>query len=354
MKKAVSLMLTMAIMLVLAAAVSAAPLEKDPPKGSTAKLPAKGAANVLVYEDFESNSLGLFTGSVPDDTSKSPAKVEVVSGGAHGGSKCVKVSARGETADGSFGGYNTIQLPNIAQLIAEKFVKDASNPNQSESYFCSAWVKNVSPDDKQTFWLQLQYGGSGEVWLTGANYYEVKGDQWTQIGVSVKNGQVEYQPFIEDTTRSGVYQARGTTTWSALKFLTKEPRDADGNVKQTGKDFLIDDIVIWKVDNDADFVTGETASQPTQSNTETPSEEAPESSKAPESASDTESAPAASVSSAGENKGNDSNIGIIIAIIAAAVIIAGGVLGGMVIMSKNKKSTDSKPDPNQPEEKTDE
>jgi len=347
MKKALSVIAAFVILLNLAIIATAAPLTKDQPKGSTAKLPKKGDANVLVYEDFESNSLGLFTGSVPDDTSKSPAKVEVVPGGANGGKYCVKVSGRGETADGSFGGYNTIQLPNIAQLIAAKFKKDPSNANHTETYYCSAWVKNDAPDVKQTFWVQLQYGGSAEVWLTGANYYETKGNEWKQIGIAIRNGQVEYQPFTEDTTKSGIYEARGTTTWSALKFITKEPRDADGNVKQTGKDFYIDDIVIWKVDNDADIIKDSPASSPAQSTSsqaasqEASSQEAQApSSEIESSPEDTESAASDSASKPDEKKDEKSNTGLIIAIIAAAVIIGGGVFGGMMFMSKNKKSQD--------------
>jgi len=344
MKKALVIIGAMIILVSFAAIVMAAPLAKDPPKGSTAALPKKGAANVLVYEDFESNSLGLFTTSEPDDASKAAAKVEVVSGGANGGKYCVKVSGRGETADGSFGGYNTLQLPNIAQLIAAKFQKDPSNPNHAETYYCSAWVKNDSPDVKQSFWLQLQYGGSAEVWLTGANYYETKGSEWTQIGMTIRNGQVEYQPFTEDTTGSGIYEARGTTTWSALKFITKEPRDADGNVKQTGKDFYIDDIVVWKVDNDADIIKDSPASSAPQSSAPQSSVQTPESvesqttSQSEEESAPQDSQPEQSTSSPADNtKPKDSNTGIIIAIIAAAVVIGGGVFGGMIFMSKSKK-----------------
>lgn len=67
----------------------------------------KNDAGVLTYQDFETDKLndegliGKFSATEPDDTSISPAKIEVVSNVAHSGKKALKVSARGKSADGS-------------------------------------------------------------------------------------------------------------------------------------------------------------------------------------------------------------------------------------------------------------
>ena len=98
----------------MAIPTAAAPLEKDPPKGYATKVPGKNDAGVLTYQDFETDKLndegliGKFSATEPDDTSISPAKIEVVSNVAHSGKKALKVSARGKSADGSPMGYNTL------------------------------------------------------------------------------------------------------------------------------------------------------------------------------------------------------------------------------------------------------
>lgn len=243
---------------------SAAPLEKDPPMGYATSLPSQSDAGVLTYQDFETDTIdeegqvGKFSATQPDDTSIPPATIEVVSGVSHSGSKSLLVSARGQSADGSPQGYNTLTYADIGVDIGEKFVKDSSNANKTETYFISAWIRNADPSITQYFWLQLQYGGSGEVWLPGQTYFEVKGDTWTQIGIAVVNGETYYVPFIEDTTKSGIYAPRATSTWSGLKFITKNPKvnpaDTNEAVVQTNGDFYVDDIVIWRVDDASQLV----------------------------------------------------------------------------------------------------
>ena len=69
----------------------------------------------------------------------------------------------------------------------------------------------------------------------------------TQIGIAVVDGKTYYVPFIEDTTKSGIYAPRnGVSTWSALKFITKNPKvnptDTNEKVVQTNGDFYVDDL----------------------------------------------------------------------------------------------------------------
>lgn len=248
----------------MAIPASAAPLENDPPKGYATSIPGKTDAGVLTYQDFETDKIdeegrvGKFSATQPDDTSIPPATIEIVNNVAHSGKKSLKVSARGQNADGTPQGYNTLTYADIGVDIGAKFVKDSANKKKTESYFISAWVRNVDPSVTQYFWLQLQYGQSGEVWLPGQTYFEVKGDTWTQIGISVVDGKTYYVPFIEDTTKAGIYAPRATSTWSAMKFITKNPKvnpaDTNEKVVQTNYDFYVDDIVIWKVDDTSKLV----------------------------------------------------------------------------------------------------
>ncbi len=248
----------------MAIPASAAPLEYDPPKGYATSIPGKTDAGVLTYQDFETDKIdeegrvGKFSATQPDDTSIPPATIEIVNNVAHSGKNSLKVSARGQSADGSPQGYNTLTYADIGVDIGAKFVKDSANKKKTEAYFISAWVRNVDPSVTQYFWLQLQYGQSGEVWLPGQTYFEVKGDTWTQIGISVVDGKTYYVPFIEDTTKSGIYAPRATSTWSAMKFITKNPKvnpaDTNEKVVQTNYDFYVDDIVIWKVDDTSKLV----------------------------------------------------------------------------------------------------
>jgi len=249
MKKILGVLITISLILA-ATVIFAAPLAYDPPAGYTNVLPSRSEA--FVYVDFENNSMEPFRATVPDDSSIPPATLTIVNNVAKSGSRSVKVTQRGG-GDGTSGGYNTIMLGDIGPMIASNFVIDPDNFKKTETYFISAWVKNVDPNVTQFFWLQLQYGGSGEVWFPGRTYFEVSGSEWTQIGVSV-NGY--YLPFGEDSTGSGIYRPRGTTTWSGLKFITRNPRVPDEPMVQTNYDFYVDDIIIWKLDaNDSRIVT---------------------------------------------------------------------------------------------------
>lgn len=260
-KKAITLVMGFALILsVSLSSVSAAPLKRDPVKGYATTLPGKGGAGVLTFQDFESDvkdgegRIGKFSATVPDNTDIPPAKIEIVSGVSKSGSKSLKVSNRGKSPTGEPQGYNTVTYSNIGIDIGTAFTKDAANKNKTENYFISAWVKNVDPSVTQYFWLQLQYGGSGEVWLPGQTYYEVKGSEWKQVGIVVSGDSAYYAPFVEDSTKSGIYAPRdGISTWSALKFITKNPKadptDKNEKVIQTNYDFYVDDIVIWKVDD---------------------------------------------------------------------------------------------------------
>lgn len=334
----------------MALPASAAPLEKDPPKGYATSTPGKDDDGVLTFQDFETDTIdeegqvGKFSATQPDDTSIPPATIEVVSDVAHSGSKSLKVSARGKNADGSPQGYNTLTYASIGIDIGEMFVKDSANANKTDTYFISAWVRNVDPSVTQYFWLQLQYGGSGEVWLPGQTYFEVKGDEWTQIGIAVVNGETYYVPFIEDTTKSGIYAPRATSTWSALKFITKNPKvnptDTNEKVVQTNDDFYIDDIVIWRVD-DASQLTPEL---PREENPTTPETPGGEDTTAPTENDTTTSADTTATSgktttptSADSDVASDVqdedagglSVGAIVGIVAAAVVVLGG--GGFAL-----------------------
>ena len=344
---------------------SAAPLTRDTVKGYAKSIPSKNDPGVLTYEDFEKSTkdedgrIGKFSATVPDDTSINPATLEVVSGVSHSGSKSLKVSARGKNGNGDPQGYNTVAYKDIGIDIAEKFKKDPANPNKTDTYFISAWVRNVDPKVTQYFWLQMQYGGSGEVWLPGQSYSEVTGDKWTQIGIVVAKDKTYYLPFIEDTTKSGVYAPRnGVSTWSALKFITKnpknDPKDTNEKVIQTNYDFYVDDIVIWKVDNASKLIaelptdsTGTTTKAPpagskttttkadsdktTTSNGQTTDSSASttDSTAASETTENTDSnditTTTADTQVGGEDPiDNDSNAGMVILIIIAAVVVLGG------------------------------
>lgn len=248
MKKILGVLITISLVLA-ATVVFAAPLAYDPPAGYTNVLPSR--AEAFVYVDFEDNSMEPFRATVPDDSSIPPATLTIVNNVARSGNRSVRVSQRGG-GDGTSGGYNTIMLGDIGPMIAANFVVDPDNFRKTETYFISAWVKNVDPNVTQYFWLQLQYGGSGEVWFPGRTYFEVSGSEWTQIGISTEG---YYLPFGEDSTGSGIYRPRGTSTWSALKFITRNPRTPDEPMVQTNYDFYVDDIVIWKLEpNDTRLV----------------------------------------------------------------------------------------------------
>ena len=346
----------------LAINASAAALTKDPTKGYATKLPASGDSGILVSEDFETDTIdsstgiiGKFAPTVPDDTSVPPATITVVNNVAHSGSKSLKVSARGTNGAGDPMGYNTLSYKDIGLDLAAKFVKDASNPNKTDNYFISAWIRNVDPNQTQYFWLQLQYGGSGEVWLPGQTYYEVKGDAWTQIGIAVVNGQTYYQPFIEDSTTSGIYAPRnGVSTWSAMKFITKNPRanptDTNEKIIQTNGDFYVDDIVIWRVDDASKLVatlpadnTGASTATPnttsknnsttgkttpgasvTSSAAATSSVAAGSSSIIAAASSKAANVSSAAVSAASETESKTGGAGVVIGIILAAIVVLGG------------------------------
>lgn len=265
--------------LLMLTSVSAAPLARDPAKGYATALPVKTDAGVLVYEDFEGavkdddGYVGKFSGTQPDDSSIPAATIEVVTGTARSGSSALKVSKRGVSALGSPMGYNTVAYRDIGLDIADKYEKDLDNRNKTDTYFISAWVKNVDPSVTQYFWLQLQYGGSGEVWLPGQTYFKVSGSEWTQIGIAVAEGNKYYVPFIEDSTKSAIYPPRsGISTWSALKFITRnpknDPKDQNEPMIQTNYDFYVDDIMIWKVDDASKLVAelpSATSSEPVSS-----------------------------------------------------------------------------------------
>jgi hypothetical protein len=352
----VSVLAAVATLMTLTA--SAAPLKKDPAKGYATSLPSKNDSGVLVYEDFEKSTkdeegrIGKFSATVPDDTSINPATIEIVSGVAHSGSKSLKVSARGKNGNGDPQGYNTVSYKNIGVDINEKFVKELSKPNKTDTYFISAWVRNVDPKVTQYFWLQLQYGGSGEVWLPGQTYFEVTGDKWTQIGIVVANDKTYYLPFTEDTTKSGIYAPRSSSTWSALKFITKNPKKDPKNINervvQTNYDFYVDDIVIWKVDDASKLIaelpnSSETTTTSKKDKTETttstnntsvnnqttePSVSETESTDAFDTTVNSEvtESTATSETQTGSEKSEDStsNAGLIVLIVIASVIVLGG------------------------------
>lgn len=338
---------------------SAAPLTKDAPKGYAQTVPGKNDAGVLTSENFETDKIdengviGKFAASIPDDSAISPAKIEVVSGVSHSGSKSLKVSARGTNASGEPQGYNTLLYKDIGVDIAGKFVKDSSNANKTENYYITAWVRNVDPKVTQYFWVQLQYGGSGEVWLPGDTYYKVSGSSWTQIGVAVVNNKVYYEPFTEDSTKSGLYPPRNLTTWSAMKFITKNPKvnpaDVNEKIVQTNNDFYIDDIVIWKVTDTSKLVAtlptsaGSTKTTAKGSTTTTKAGGSSTSSAAGTLSSASSESTAVSDSSAlstetstittaaessnvaaGGNSGGSLGAGAVVGIIAAIIVVLGG------------------------------
>ncbi len=242
-------------------AVQAAPLKKDPPAGYITALPQPTDHGVLIYEDFEkalgdaTGRMGKFTATVPEDQGIDPPTVEITDEAAFNGTRSLKVSNRGTDREGNPMGYNTLNYENIALDIANFFVKDPDNRNKTDTYYFSAWVRNVDPTITQYFWVQLQYGGSGEVWFPDDTYFEVSGDEWTLIGGEIRNGQIYYMPFVEDSTGSGVSPGRtGMTSWSGMKLVTRNPLEEGQEMVQTNGDFYIDDIVFWRANDTSDCI----------------------------------------------------------------------------------------------------
>ncbi len=243
-----------------AQAVSAAPLKKDPPAGYATKLPAPGDAGVLIYEDFEKDTgdatgrIGKLQVTVPEENGSNPPTIEITDETSYNGKKCLKVSNRGFTKNDNKeevpNGYNTINYDNIAFDISNMFVKDPNNKNKTDNYYFTAWVKNADPNLTQYFYVQMQYGGTGEVWLPDGDYYKVTGKEWTLIGGQIRDGKIYYGPFTEDVTGSGVYPGRqGFTSWSCMKLITHNPFEKDKPIVMTNGDFYIDDIVFWRADS---------------------------------------------------------------------------------------------------------
>ena len=254
-KRVLGTVAVMSLLTVLGApCVSAAPLPKDPPAGYATQLPNPDDHGVLLYNDFEmelgdaAGRLGKLSVTVPEENGNSAPTIEITDEAAYNGSKCLKVSNRGTTRDGLPNGYNTLNYDNVAMDISNLFVKDPDNKNKSENYFFTAYIRNVDPTVTQYFYVQLQYGGTGEVWFPDGDYYKVEGDQWTLIGGQIRNGKVYYGPFMEDTTGAGVYQGRqGMTSWSGLKLVTHTPVEEGKEMTMTNGDFYIDDVVFWRV-----------------------------------------------------------------------------------------------------------
>lgn len=260
-KRMTAVLLSAALAAGGALAVQAAPIQKDPPAGYTTALPQPSDYGVLIYEDFE-KALGDATGrmgklsvTVPEDQGISAPTVEITDEAAFNGTCSLKVSNRGTDREGNPMGYNTLNYENIALDIANLFVKDPDNRNKTDTYYFSAWVRNVDPTITQYFWVQLQYGGSGEVWFPDDTYFEVTGDEWTLIGGKVVNGQIYYMPFVEDATGSGVSPGRtGMTSWSGMKLVTRNPLEEGREMVQTNGDFYIDDIVFWRANDTSDCI----------------------------------------------------------------------------------------------------
>ncbi len=235
----------------------AAPLKKDPPAGYATELPDPDDPGVLIYEDFEiatgdaTGRIGRLEVTVPEERGVNPPKIEITDEMAKNGTRCLKVSNRGvsKTEDGnSPNGYNTLNFNNVAFDISTLFQRDPNNKNKTENYFFTAWVRNVDPNVTQYFYPQMQYGGSGEVWLPDGDYYKVTGSDWTLVGGKIRGGKVYFCPFTEDMTGSGVYVGRqGLTSWSFLKLITHNPYVPGQSFVTTADDFYVDDIVFWRV-----------------------------------------------------------------------------------------------------------
>lgn len=264
MKKALSIALAtvVAVGMCLPYTATAAELAYDKPKGYATELPDKSDPGVLVYEDFNSAKVGSdgsingWIGTGNDNQDLAVAKLEVVSGGRSG--KCLKVYDRNlskstgkelTSADDTGIGYNTAAIGGLGDLITQMFVKDSSNSKKTDTYFFSCWVKNVDPGVKQKFFFMMQYGGSGEVYMTQDNSFVEVTDQWTQYGVLVKNGKTYYSPIVNGKG-AAVYPPRRTTSGVTFKGIS---RNEDGSV-QTSNAYLIDDVVIWKVDDASKLV----------------------------------------------------------------------------------------------------
>ncbi len=245
--------------------VSAAPLKKDPPAGYATKLPDPKDEGVLIYEDFEKETgdatgrIGKLAVTVPEDNTLSAPTIEITDETSYNGKKCLKVSNRGfirnDNNEKLPNGYNTINYENIAFDISNMFVKDPKNKNKTENYYFTAWVRNVDPNATQYFYPQLQYGGTGEVWLPDGDYYKVTGDKWTLIGGKIRDGKIYYGPFTEDITGAGIYAGRqGFTSWSCMKLITHDPFVKDQPISMTNGDFYIDDVVFWRVSDTSELV----------------------------------------------------------------------------------------------------
>ena len=339
--------------------VSAAPLPKDPPAGYATQLPIPDDHGVLLYQDFEMETgdatgrLGKLEATVPEESGRSAPTIEITDEAAYNGTKCLKVSNRGTIKDSQDkdvpNGYNTLNYDNIALDISKLFVKDPNNKNKSENYYFTAYIRNVDPSVTQYFYVQLQYGGTGEVWLPDGDYYKVEGDQWTLIGGQVRNGQVYYGPFMEDTTGAGIYQGRqGMTSWSGLKLVTHDPIEEGKNMTMTNGDFYIDDVVFWRVGDPSTLTptmpedNGESSEAPPKV-TLAPvgSTEAPADGKtSADTAAPTDPAGSGSAASTPE-EADDSGFPVAAAVaigVGAAVIVAGVAIWLFWISLKKKKS----------------
>ena len=260
-KRMIAVLLSAALAAGGVLAVQAAPIKKDPPAGYTTALPQPSDYGVLIYEDFEKDlgdatgRIGKLSVTVPEDQGIPAPTVEITDEAAFNGTRSLKVSNRGTDRQGNPMGYNTLNYENVALDIANLFVKDPDNRNKTDTYYFSAWVRNVDPELTQYFWVQLQYGGSGEVWSPDDTYFEVTGDKWTLIGGKVVNGQIYYMPFVEDATGSGVSPGRtGMTSWSGMKLVTRNPLEEGQEMVQTNGDFYIDDIVFWRANDTSDCI----------------------------------------------------------------------------------------------------
>ena len=305
--------------------VQGAALKNDPPIGFTDYLPEKKEAGVAMFEDFENaeatrdGSVNGLYGTGCDNPDIGYCQLSVTDEASHSGKKSLKVSDRKE---GEGMGYNTFGFDGLGDFIAQNFVADSANLKKTDTYFFTAWIKNVDPQTTQTFLFTLLYGGSGEVWIPGGDYYTVTGSEWTQVGVTMQNGKAYYNAFVEDAAGSGIYPMRNSTTGSVFKGVT---RDSAG--VGTNGDFYIDDIVIWKVDDESKLlnaipIRGENSS-----------EESSNTSKDNSESSDT----------SGEDKKTESEASlsvVMIILIGAVVVLLLVVCAGVVyfIMQKKKKA----------------
>lgn len=321
---------------------AAAPLAKDPPAGYETVLPNPEDHGVLVYEDFEKElgnaegRIGRLEPTTPEEAGLEKPTIEITDEASYNGKKCLKVSNRGTMADGTPMGYNTINFENVALDISTLFVKDPNNKNKSENYYFSAYVRNVDPSITQYFYVQLQYGGSGEVWLPDDTYFKVEGEEWVHIGGEVRNGAVYYYPFVEDTTGAGIYAGRtGITSWSSLRLITRNPVEKGQPFVQTNGDYYIDDVVFWRA-ADTDTIVKELPKEDGKDHPDTKVTLSPVSQGEQAPASREEQTPGTSAVSRTEKTGMPVGVWIAVGVAAAVVIAGGGVLIFWIRLKKTK------------------